>query len=212
MGLKIIDLGLVDFNEAWAKQRELFKDVLAGSPDNALLICRHLPVITLGRSAKKINILVSLEKLRSKGIAVYEVSRGGDVTYHGPGQLTVYPILNLNLFRKDIHWFLRLLEGWIISYLTEFGITGERINGLTGVWVGKSKLASIGISVKNWITLHGFSINIKNDDLKNFSLIKPCGMDIMMTSVESESAKTISMELAKARLISSLGVRLPLYF
>lgn len=200
MDLKIVNLGLVHFKEAYLKQQELFDEVRLAHLEAGLILCQHYPVITLGRSSKKENILLSREELAGRGIEVYEIERGGDVTYHGPGQLMVYPIFNLDFFKKDLHWFLRLLEEWIIAYLKEFDVTGVRISGLTGVWVGDKKIASIGISVKNWISMHGFSINIKKDDLHNFSLIKPCGMDIIMTALELESRKEIVMELAKDAL------------
>jgi lipoate-protein ligase B len=206
MDLKIVDLGLVDFNDAWVKQGELFQEVKSGSLDNALLICRHYPVITFGRCAKKVNILASEDELKNKGIAVYEIERGGDVTYHGPGQLTIYPIFNLNYLKKDIHWFLRFLEGVTISVLNDFGIPAERYKDLTGVWIGKKKVASIGIAVRNWITFHGLSINIKQDDLANFSLIRPCGMDIMLTSVEREAGRVILFDDFKNKFINALGL------
>jgi len=202
MDLKIVDLGLVNFDAAWVKQKELFQEVKSGSLDKALLICRHYPVITAGRGAKRANILASEEELRSKGIAVYEVERGGDVTYHGPGQLTIYPVFNLNYLKKDIHWFLRHLEGIIISGLNYFGIPADRREGLTGVWVGKKKISSIGIAIRNWITFHGLSINIKQEDLVNFSLIRPCGMDIILTSMESEIGSAVDMGDFKGKLIS----------
>ncbi|MCX5696138.1 MAG: lipoyl(octanoyl) transferase LipB [Candidatus Omnitrophica bacterium] len=204
MALKIIDLGLVSFPEAYALQRELFQEVKSGVLDKVLVICRHYPVITCGRSAKKSNITVSVEELKNKGITIYDVERGGDVTYHGPGQLTVYPVFNLNYLKKDINWFLRFLEGLIISALSECGIKGKRRLGLTGVWVGERKIASIGIAVRNWITFHGLSINIKRDDLANFSLIRPCGMDIMITSVESELGNNICAEDFKKKFINTL--------
>ncbi len=205
MDLKIIDLGLINFSDAWVKQKALFQEVKTGSLDKALLICRHYPVITLGRGAKKTNILASEEELKKKGVAVYEVERGGDVTYHGPGQLTVYPVFNLNYLKKDIHWFLRYLEGIIIATLSDFGIPGERQQGLTGVWVRKKKIASIGIAIRNWITFHGLSINIKQEDLANFSLIRPCGMDIIVTSMESENKAIINIEQVKKRFVSLLS-------
>jgi len=204
MGLKIIDLGLVSFPEAYALQRELFQEVKSGVLDKVLVICRHYPVITCGRSAKKSNIKACAEELSNKGIVIQEVERGGDVTYHGPGQLTAYPVFNLNYLKKDINWFLRFLEGLIISALNECGIKGERRLGLTGVWVGERKIASIGIAIRNWITFHGLSINIKRDDLANFSLIRPCGMDIMITSVESELERNICAEDFKKKFINTL--------
>jgi lipoate-protein ligase B len=204
MDLKIVDLGLVDFNYAWAKQKELFQEVKSGSLDKALIICRHNPVITAGRGAKDSNILASEAELKNRGVALYKIDRGGDVTYHGPGQLTAYPVFNLNYLKKDIHWFLRYLEGIVIRSLDYFGIKGEQRCGLTGVWVGKRKIASIGIAIRNWVTFHGLSINIKNEDLANFSLIRPCGMDIMLTSVERETGNNICMDDFKDKFINAL--------
>ncbi len=201
MGLEVIDLGLVDFKTAWQKQKEVFQQVKDGFPDKALVICRHYPAITLGRSADKKNILASQEELAKRGIGVYEVERGGDVTYHGPGQLIVYPVFNLKYLKKDIYWFLRSLEDLIIACLDEFGIKGQRLKGLTGVWVEQGKIASIGIAISHWITFHGFSINIKRSDLINFSLIRPCGMDIMISSVESCLGEDFKIQRIKQSVI-----------
>ena len=201
MSLKVIDLGLVDFKDAWAKQKELFQEVKDGHLRAGLIVCRHYPVITVSRKANRKNILVSREELKNKGIAIYAVERGGDVTYHGPGQLIAYPVFNLNYFKKDIHWFLRYLEDLIIRCLNESGVKGERAAGLTGVWVGKSKIASIGIAIRNWITFHGLSINVKSSDLTNFSLIRPCGMDIMITSIESEAGRAVGIGEFKRKFV-----------
>lgn len=185
MDFEVFDLGLIDFSIALKFQKETFKAVKYNYLDSALILCQHYPVITLGRSADRNNILISDDELSQKGIQVFEVERGGDVTYHGPGQLMVYPILNLNYLKKDIHWYLRELEEIIIKFLTDFRIEAQRRLGLTGVWVGDKKIASIGIAIKNWITFHGISININEDDLSNFRFIKPCGLDIEMTSMET---------------------------
>jgi lipoate-protein ligase B len=193
---EIIDLGLVEFEEAYKKQVEIFAKIKAGQMRSAFIICSHRPVITLGRSFKPGGLLASSGELSKRGVRVIEVSRGGDITYHGPGQLVVYPILDLNFLKKDIHWYLRSLEDLIIDYLRYFDIGAGRVSGLTGVWVSGKKIASIGVSVKNWITLHGLSINILKDDLSNFSLIKPCGMDIIITSLESELSRSVSWEYA----------------
>ena len=205
MHLKVIDLDLVDFQDAWAKQKELFREVKDGRFCAGLIVCRHHPVITISRKAKnRENILASQEELREKGIAIYEVERGGDVTYHGPGQLIAYPVLNLNYFKKDIHWFLRYLEELIIRCLNDSGVRGERVSGLTGVWIRHKKIASIGIAVSNWITFHGLSINVKKSDLANFSLIRPCGMDIMVTSVESETNEIVHIGDLKQKFLKLL--------
>jgi lipoate-protein ligase B len=197
MGFKFFDLGLIDFKQAWDFQKEIHSRVKNNEFNIALIFCQHYPVITLGRSALRKNILASQNELSTKGIGIYEIERGGDVTYHGPGQLVIYPVCDLNYLRKDIHLFLRKLEEAAMAILSEFGIQGERRGGLTGVWVENKKIASIGISIKNWITYHGLALNIKADDLGNFSLIRPCGMNIMMTSMETALGKKLSLDSVK---------------
>lgn len=201
MEFKVFDLGLIDFKSAWGIQKKIFADVKAGLINSAVLLCRHYPVITLGRKADKKNILVSDNELKTKGIAVYEIERGGDVTYHGPGQITVYPVFNLWFYKKDIHLFLRQLEKVVIDLLSDFGIIARRHQGRTGVWVGEEKISSLGITIKDWISFHGVSINIKKDDLINFGLIRPCGMDIQMTSLENILQRDVEIENIRDRLI-----------
>jgi lipoate-protein ligase B len=188
---KILDLGLVDYPKALKLQKDNFELIKSGSLKSVLLFCRHYPVITLGRRASLNNIIVDMSILSSRGIAVYPVERGGDVTYHGPGQLVVYPLIHLKAFKKDIHFFLRRLEQTVMMVLSEFGIQACLKPGLTGVWVGERKICSIGITVRNWISYHGLALNISKKDLANFSLIKPCGMDIEMTSMETVLNKEI---------------------
>jgi lipoyl(octanoyl) transferase len=210
MDFKILDLGLIDYQNAWGLQKEAFQQVKNGRLNAALLICSHYPVITSGRTAscagpgslpQNKNILASRQELNNKGIGVYETQRGGDVTYHGPGQLTAYPVFNLGFLRKDIRWFLMKLESIIIRCLSDFGIDAHSRPGLTGVWVGKLKIASVGIAIKNWVTFHGLSINIMKNDLDNFNLIRPCGMDITMAALETFGAGQISMQSVKLSLI-----------
>lgn len=200
MEIKIFDLGLIDFPEAWKFQKKIFQEVKDGLIPHALVFCSHFPVITLGRTGSEKHILASKKELRDKNIAVYKIERGGGVTYHGPGQLLIYPIFNLNLLRKDLRYFLHSLEELIIQTLSHSGIEANRSPGLTGVWIKNKKVASIGITVKNWITYHGACLNIKKSCLKNFSLIKPCGMDIMMTSVDSVLGRKTEIEEVKETL------------
>ncbi len=202
MEFKVFDLGLSDFKKSWEFQKRIFAEVKKGDVPSGLVLCCHRPVITLGRQAKKENILASGSELRKRGIQIYHVERGGDITYHGPGQLTAYPIFNLTYLKKDIHLFLRQLEEVVISLLSDMGIRGLRLPGLTGVWIEKYKIASIGIAIKNWITFHGLSINIKKDDLGNFRLIRPCGMDIGMTCLENALGKDTEIGLIKKNLIN----------
>ncbi len=190
----VLDLGLVEYNSALLLQKKLFEEVKTGSLKSALVFCRHYPVITIGRGAKKENLKIDESVLDQKKIPVYCVDRGGNVTYHGPGQLIIYPVLRLELFKKDLHYFLRRLEETVIAVLSEFGIKGIAREGLTGVWVGERKICSIGIAVKSWVSYHGLALNIKDNDLVNFSLIRPCGMDIEMISMETVLKKEIAFE------------------
>lgn len=200
MEFEVFDLGLVDFKKAWQFQKETFQKVKNGLLESGLILCRHYPVITLGRSANKKNILVSEQELKIRKIPVYEIERGGDVSYHGLGQLMAYPIFNLNYFKKDIHLFLRQLEEMIINLFWDLGIKGRREPGLTGVWINRQKIASIGIMIKNWITFHGLSINIKSNDLENFRFIRPCGMDIKVSCAEDILGKNIEIGDLKKNL------------
>ena len=206
MEFQVFDLGLISFKEAWDFQKGKLNAVKSGFLKSALILCRHKPVITLGRLARKKNILASPEILKQKGIELYEIDRGGDVTYHGPGQVTIYPVFNLHYFKKDIHLFLRKLEEVVIDFLSDFGIEGLRYAGRTGVWIGKEKISSIGISLKNWITLHGVTINIKKDDLDNFQLIRPCDMDIQMTSLETVLGRDINIDGLKESIVTKFKV------
>jgi lipoate-protein ligase B len=194
MEVKFFDLGLTDYVTSYEFQKQLLNKVKDGKIKHALISCRHYPVITLGRQAKPENLLVPEEELEKNKIKLIKVERGGDITYHGPGQLTIYPVFNLNLLKKDIHLFIRNLESVTIATLAHFNIKASQRQGLTGVWAGKEKIASIGIAVRQWVTSHGITINIKRDDLGNFSLIRPCGMDIMMTSMESILDKNIDID------------------
>ncbi|MFZ2356444.1 MAG: lipoyl(octanoyl) transferase LipB, partial [Candidatus Omnitrophota bacterium] len=202
MNFEVIDSGLIDFTKSLEQQRNIFQQIKLRVFESALITCRHNAVITLGRQAHLDNILISDAGLKLKGIQTCLIERGGDVTYHGPGQLIVYPIFNLGLYKKDVNFFLRQLEEILISLLFCFGIKAVRIKGLTGVWVKDKKIASIGIAIKNWITFHGLSLNIKKDDLDNYNLIRPCGMDIKMTSLETVLGRNIEIDVVKVNLIS----------
>lgn len=201
MNLKVIDLGLVDYLEAWDIQKDTLAKVIEGELDSALILCRHYPVVTLGRAALPMSLRFGNELIQAKGLKLYNIERGGDATYHGPGQLTVYPLLNLGYFKKDIHWFLRELESLIISSLADLNLPVSRVEGFTGAWIGNKKIASIGIAIKHWVTYHGLSINIKKDDLANFDLIRPCGMDIKVTSLEGELGREVEIEDVKLSLV-----------
>jgi lipoyl(octanoyl) transferase len=179
--LEVVHAGLVPYGDALAWQRRLAEDRIAGRlPHDLLLLLEHPPVLTLGRNSHATNLL------RPDGVDVFEVERGGDVTFHGPGQLVGYPILDLRQHRQDLHWYLRTLEQALIGALGELGIPAERNSGWTGVWTRGRKIASIGIHVKQWVTWHGFALNVTTD-LGWFDRIVPCGIPgVVMTSVEKE--------------------------
>ncbi len=187
--LEVVDLGRRPYADALALQRALRLQRLNGAlPHDLLLLVEHDPVYTLGRGTQATSLPVSPELLRASGAEVVEIERGGDVTWHGPGQLVGYPIIHLSLHREDLHWYLRTLEGALIDALAELGLRGGREAGKTGVWVGGGKIASIGIHVKQWVTLHGFALNV-HPDLAWFTRIVPCGLDgVTMTSVAQEVA------------------------
>jgi len=182
---KVLNLGLVNYEKAYYLQKRLHKFRREGRIDDVLILLEHEPVVTIGRRGKKDNILVSEEFLQSKGIRVFEIDRGGDVTLHCPGQLVGYPILDLKFHGENIHRYLRNLEEVIIRSLKVYGVDGQRIENHTGVWVGEKKIASIGIGIKGWVTFHGFSLNI-NSDLSYFSLIRPCGFESRAVTSMSE--------------------------
>jgi len=204
MRFKVFDLGLTDYKKAWDFQRETFLNVRNGSLDSALILCRHYPAITMGRMSNRQNILLSEEELNNKGISLHIIERGGDVTYHGPGQVTVYPVFNLEHFKKDIHWFLRDLEEVAIKTLGSVGIKSERSPGRTGVWFGNKKIASVGIAIKNWVTFHGLTINVSRHDLYNFSYIRPCGMDIEVTCAEKVLNRAVDISRLEKAVVESI--------
>jgi lipoyl(octanoyl) transferase len=181
--LLVRELGLVSYGEALDLQRRLAQERIAGTIPDTLLLLEHPPVVTLGRGWKSSSLPVEPDALRARGIEVHEIERGGDVTYHGPGQLVGYPIFDLQQHRPDLHWYLRQLEAALIAALEDLGIPAERNAGYTGVWTAGRKIASIGIHVRQWVTWHGFALNVTTD-LSAFDLIVPCGIqDVVMTSV-----------------------------
>lgn len=185
--LEVLDLGRRPYAEALALQRDLRLQRVSGAlPNDLLLLVEHDPVYTLGRGTQASSLPLAPDLLRASGADVVEIERGGDVTWHGPGQLVGYPILHLSQHREDLHWYLRQVEEALIGALAALGLTGTRESGKTGVWVGGRKIASIGIHVKQWVTLHGFALNV-HPDLDWFTRIVPCGLDgVTMTSVARE--------------------------
>ena len=185
--LLVCDLGTMAYAEALGLQRAVAKARISGELDeDLLLLVEHPPVVTLGRSFKERHLLASPALLASRGVELFEVERGGDVTFHGPGQLVGYPIVDLKRHKRDLHWYLRQVEESVIRSIAPFGLAGERRTGLTGVWTEGRKLASIGVHARDWVTWHGFALNVTTD-LRYFDLIVPCGIDaVEMSSIGRE--------------------------
>ena len=186
--LLISDLGLIGYADAYALQKRVVAARKAGAVDDILFLCEHPHVITQGRNGKREHLLASEHVLRQKGVEFLEASRGGDITYHGPGQIVGYPILNLGAIRRDVVWYVRMLEEAMIRATREFGIESGRIAGKTGIWVAgdanEEKLGAIGVHISRWVTSHGFAYNVATD-LRYFDLIVPCGIaDRKATSLE----------------------------
>jgi lipoyl(octanoyl) transferase len=209
-GLVVRDLGRRGYAEVLDLQRRLCRRRMEGElAEDVLLLVEHEPVVTLGRGTRAPSLPLPRVELERRGIGVFEVERGGDVTFHGPGQLVGYPILDLREHRKDLHWYLRHLEKALMEALAALGIEGARNPGLTGVWIRGRKIASIGIHVKQWVTYHGFALNV-NTDLAYFDLIIPCGIqDVVMTSVAQELGRTDVAAIWKETrnaVVESLGM------
>lgn len=185
--LLVASLGTVRYGEALELQRAAARARLDGRlASDLLILVEHPPVVTTGRSASQANLLLSEEALAARGIELFDVERGGDVTFHGPGQLVGYPILDLRRHKEDLHWYLRQVEQVLIDAVRPFGIHAERNPGKTGVWTKGRKIASIGVHARQWVTWHGFALNVTTD-LSYFDVMVPCGItDVTMTSVERE--------------------------
>jgi lipoyl(octanoyl) transferase len=216
---KYLDLGLMDYQQAWDYQTNLFQSILdiksqnrslanneQLSTNNYLLFCEHPHVYTLGKSGDENNLLVKKENLHEIDATYYHINRGGDITYHGPGQIVVYPIIDLENFFTDIHQYMRLLEEAVIETLAEFNITAGRIKGLTGVWIdfenekSARKICALGVKTSRWVTMHGLAFNV-NSDLSYFNKIVPCGInDKAVTSLEKELSATQDFEKVKSIL------------
>ena len=196
--LQVVDLGHMAYAEALELQRAVARARIDGSqPEDVLLLVEHPPVVTLGRSFKEGHLLASPELLAARGVELFEVERGGDVTFHGPGQLVGYPIIDLARHRKDLHWYLREVEQALIDALFGYGIVAGRKERYTGVWVDDRKIASIGVHARDWVTWHGFALNVTTD-LRYFDLIVPCGIQaVTMTSVERETAPRPAPKLSQ---------------
>jgi lipoyl(octanoyl) transferase len=210
------DLGLIEYKKCWDYQEALFADILAVKSTNKkiknkektanhLLFCEHPHVYTLGKSGNKKNLLVNEESLKNRGATFYKINRGGDITYHGPGQIVGYPILDLDNFFTDIHKYLRFMEEAVILTLREYGLESDRSKGETGVWfdVGTEKarkICALGVKSSRWVTMHGFAFNV-NSDLSYFGNIVPCGIiDKQVTSLEKELGEKRNIEEVKNKL------------
>ncbi len=202
--LAVVNLGRIAYEEAQELQKKTALGRISGEqPDDVLFLLEHPPVITMGRTGHRDNVIAPTRALQTRGVDFFEIDRGGDVTFHGPGQLVGYLIYNLKEHREDLHWFLREVEAALIVSLGEHGIEARRNGGLTGVWVEDRKIASIGIHVKQWVTWHGFALNV-NTDLANFDLIVPCGIQgVEMTSMQHETGRTEAADLWNRALQST---------
>lgn len=205
-----VDLGLIDYKKAWEEQERLFNTTIQEKiqirngestiiTKNYLLFCEHPHVYTLGKSGSEANLLLDGEGLKDNDATYYKINRGGDITYHGPGQLVAYPIFDLDQFFTDIHKYMRFLEEAVIQTLNEFGIVGGRVEGLTGVWIDcdsphPRKICAMGVKSSRWVTMHGIGFNV-NSDLSYFSHIIPCGIDDKaVTSMQRELGYALNMD------------------
>ena len=217
----VVDLGLMEYGAAWELQRRIVAARKAGAVPDVLLLCEHPHVITQGRNGKREHLLASDNVLRQKGVEFFETSRGGDVTYHGPGQIVGYPILNLAAIRRDVVWYVRMLEEVMIRASSDFGVLATRETGKTGIWVSPNvaaadrrgrfvslateKLGAIGVHISRWVTSHGFAYNVSTD-LRFFDLIVPCGIaDRKATSLEKLLGRKVDSPEVAARLKAHFG-------
>ena len=209
------DLGKIEYPEALSIQTEAFQKLIDAkirkqSAENILFLCEHFPVITLGKNGLASNLLVSDLMLETQGISLYKTNRGGDITFHGPGQITGYPVFDLESFGLGLRQYVETIEALIIRFLAMYGIRGERLPGATGVWLEPDterarKICAMGIKSSRFVTMHGFALNI-NTDLHYFSLINPCGFkDKGVTSLSNELDREINIELCKMQLVSLFG-------
>ena len=199
--LLTVPLGRMPYAEALELQRSIARDRISGAiSQDVLLLMEHPPVVTLGRSTKEKHLVASPEFLQTHGVELFEVERGGDVTFHGPGQLVGYPIVDLKRHRQDLHWYLRKIEEALINALADYGIPGERNPSFTGVWTRGKKIASIGVHARDWVTWHGFALNVTTD-LSFFDLIVPCGnYGVVMTSIAREVGSDVSAQDVRDRV------------
>ena len=198
-------LGCLDYEEAYRLQERLWSEKAAGREDDFLLLLEHPPTLTIGKSGKLSNLLVDKEELTRQGLSLYFTDRGGDITYHGPGQLVAYPLVDLRRRRKDVHRYIHELEEVVIGLLAELGVAAGRDAEHIGVWVGREKLCAIGVRVRRWITMHGLALNVE-PDLKHFNLITPCGIvGRGVTSLARLLGQPPAMDEVKERFVAHFG-------
>ena len=205
--IQIRQLGIVGYADALDLQKRLVEQRKAGEIPDQLLLLQHPPVITLGVKARhdRSHVLATAAELEARGVELFETGRGGDVTYHGPGQLVGYPILDLNPDRRDVHRYVRDIEDAMIRTAAAFGLTAGRVPGLSGAWVGDDKLAAIGVRIARWITSHGFALNVTTD-LAHFNLIVPCGIvGKGVTSLERLLGRPVAMQAVESAVIEAFG-------
>jgi lipoate-protein ligase B len=198
---RTIDLGLMGYQAAYDLQKKMVQEVIDGK-ENTLFLCEHPAVFTIGRMGSEDHILASKDIFSAQGVSIVRIDRGGEVTFHGPGQLIAYPIFRLDDMGRDLKGCLGKLEKVAIDFLEHFGIVANSISGKRGVWVGQKKIASIGIGIRRWVTFHGIGINI-NTDLSYFQMIRPCGMDVQMTSVSQIKGSVQNIAIVKNELLNS---------
>ena len=192
--LQIEYLGRRAYGEVLELQRAMAAERIAGTRPDTLILVEHDPVVTLGRSTKREHLLLSETALAARGVELFDIERGGDVTFHGPGQLVGYPIFDLQQHKPDLHWYLRQVEQALIDALATYDIAGGRVEKYTGVWVGDRKIASIGVHARSWVTWHGFALNVSTD-LSYFDMMVPCGIpQVTMTSITRELGRAVSLE------------------
>jgi lipoyl(octanoyl) transferase len=201
---RILELGLVDYDRARSIQLQLVNKRIAGSITDTFIFVEHPPTITIGQGVCDNNILVSEEDLKRRGVHVCETERGGDVTFHGPGQQVIYPIIDLDRRGRNLHRYLRDLEEIVIDFLKNYDLKGERVPGKTGVWVHDKKICAIGIAVKRWVSYHGLALNLSTD-LSYFNLINPCGLpSSTVTSLESLTGIPMNRSRVFFELVGSI--------
>ncbi len=204
--INVIDLGRRDYKETWDIQKSLHKQRINREISDTLILVEHNPVVTIGKSGKDVNIKVPIDFLKAKGFELYHIERGGDVTFHGPGQLVGYPIFDIKKGLAGIKPFIGKIEDVIITTLSDFNIAAFKREKMIGVWTEHGKICSIGVAVKSWVSFHGFALNV-NTDLRYFELINPCGFrDIKMTSMNKILGRDVPMSAVKEDIIRNFAI------